>query len=181
MVKQEFLLLKLALWTIYFVCIFIDNANSTISPGDKSQKQPKPLKVKTGPRDESVFDLDLIDIEPSAREILINSGSYYKNTAERRFNGTVLGFVTPVSLNIKSFTMVEIYYSTKFQWNGHGYEVAKTFARKFDVISPVWFQIVKDKGKYKINGLHDVDARWMKDVRSKRKTGSTSMQCKYNF
>lgn len=74
----------------------VNKVDSTISPGDKSQKQPKPLKLKTGPRDESVFDLDLIDIEPSAKEILINNGAYYKDTSARRFNGTVLGFVTPV-------------------------------------------------------------------------------------
>ncbi|XP_037806542.1 chitinase domain-containing protein 1 [Lucilia sericata] len=150
--ERKILTLKL----IIFTCLLVGKVDATISPGDKSQKQPKPLKVKTGPRDESVFDLDLIDIEPSAKEILINSGSYYKDTTARRFNGTVLGFVTP--------------------WNSHGYEIATTFAKKFDLISPVWFQIVKQDGKYKVNGLHDIDARWMKDVRTKGKNEQRSMQ-----
>lgn len=97
MFKKEKNILTLK-WFIC-ACLLISKVESTISPGDKSQKQPKPLKVKTGPRVESVFDLDLIDIEPSAKEILINSGSYYKDTSARRFNGTVLGFVTPVCYN----------------------------------------------------------------------------------
>lgn len=53
-----------------------------------------------------------------------------------------------------------------------------TFAKKFDIISPVWFQIVKQDGKYKVNGLHDIDARWIKDVRVKGKTAERSMSCK---
>lgn len=88
---------NITIWILY-VYITISSVVGTISPGDKSQKQPKLLKVKTGPRDESVFDLDLIDIEPSAKEVLINSGSYYKDTKVRNFNGTVLGFVTPVCI-----------------------------------------------------------------------------------
>lgn len=87
------------IWILYS-CLITNNLEATISPGDKSQKQPKPLKLKTGPREESVFDLDLIDIEPSAKEILINSGSYYKDTTLRHFNGTILGFVTPVCRNL---------------------------------------------------------------------------------
>lgn len=55
------------------------------------------------------------------------------------------------------------------QWNNHGYDVAKIFGAKFDIISPVWFQVLqKGKNKYEIGGLHDIDAEWMRDV---RKTG----------
>lgn len=55
-----------------------------------------------------------------------------------------------------------------FQWNNHGYDVAKTFGPKFDMISPVWLQILR-KGdmEYELTGTHDVDLAWMKNVRSR--------------
>lgn len=59
------------------------------------------------------------------------------------------------------------------QWNNHGYDVAKIFGPKFEIISPVWLRIsrAKDK-KYILQGEHDVDANWMRAVRkaSKNKT-----------
>lgn len=65
------------------------------------------------------------------------------------------------------------------QWNGHGYDVAKIFAKKFDIISPVWFQITKQDDNYKVLGTHDIDARWMKSVRDKGKSGSRTAAGKY--
>ena len=54
-----------------------------------------------------------------------------------------------------------------FQWNNHGYDVAKTFP-KFTLISPVWLQIVQPKlGVFKIKGTHDIDEKWIRDVRNK--------------
>lgn len=95
-----------------------------------------------------MFDRNLVDDdEPLAKEIIIESGAYYKNTNDRHFNETVLGYVTP--------------------WNNHGYDVAKTWGSKFDMISPVWLQIVRvDEHRYEMRGTHDVDEGWMKDVRT---------------
>ena len=60
--------------------------------------------------------------------------------------GLSLGYVTP--------------------WNSHGYDVAKKF-KKFNVISPVWLQIKrKPRGKYIVEGCHDIDQGWVNDVRS---------------
>lgn len=75
------------------------------------------------------------------------------------------------------------------QWNSHGYDIAKTFANKFDLISPVWLQVTPTPGGkgyvmtgeqtsiiiisslifnlWLIQGLHDVDKNWMKTVKSK--------------
>ncbi|KAI3642126.1 hypothetical protein MP228_011681 [Amoeboaphelidium protococcarum] len=51
-------------------------------------------------------------------------------------------------------------------WNSHGYDVAVKFRSKFDIISPVWFQIrPRDGGGYDINGEHDVDAKWIQRVK----------------
>jgi len=47
--------------------------------------------------------------------------------------------------------------------------VAKIFAKKFDIISPVWLQIVKQSGAYAVAGTHDIDAGWLTDVRRKGK------------
>lgn len=63
--------------------------------------------------------------------------------------------------------------------------MAKIWGTKFDIISPVWLQIVRLKnGDYEMNGEHDVDAGWMKDVRkaahhkNKSKTGKCSYPSK---
>lgn len=39
-----------------------------------------------------------------------------------------------------------------FQWNNHGYDVAKIFANKFSMVSPVWLQVVPEGSKYIIKG-----------------------------
>lgn len=45
--------------------------------------------------------------------------------------------------------------------------MAKIWGTKFDIISPVWLQVVRlPNGGYKINGEHDVDSGWIKDVRN---------------
>lgn len=38
------------------------------------------------------------------------------------------------------------------------------FAKKFTIISPVWFQL-KPVG-YEIDGVHNIDKEWMKSVKS---------------
>lgn len=38
----------------------------------------------------------------------------------------------------------------QIQWNNHGYDTAKWFAKKFTHISPVWLQV-----RYSISPLHD--------------------------
>ncbi|RKP12339.1 glycoside hydrolase superfamily, partial [Piptocephalis cylindrospora] len=54
-------------------------------------------------------------------------------------------------------------------WNGHGYDVARTFRGKFDLLSPTWFQVPwkeEDKEEWMIQGGHDVDVDWIQDVRT---------------
>jgi chitinase domain-containing protein 1 len=47
--------------------------------------------------------------------------------------------------------------------------VAKTW-QKFDIISPVWLQILRKGPKeYEIGGEHDIDSDWVLDV---KKTGN---------
>lgn len=84
-----------------------------------------------------------------------------------------MGFKIPSGSSSNSL----ISLSLPFQWNNHGYDVAKTFGPKFDMISPVWLQILR-KGdmQYELMGTHDVDRAWMKNVRSRNeKTKSESI------
>lgn len=71
-----------------------------------------------------------------------------ENTEGRQQRGMSLGFVTP--------------------WNNHGYDIAKWMGHKFTHISPVWLQLRHNADmKYKITGTHDVDAKWMREVKRK--------------
>lgn len=68
-----------------------------MSKSDKTKSKSK-LNVKTGKIDKTVFDRDLVtQDEPSSKSILMESGAYFQDTALRNFNGTVLGYVTPVN------------------------------------------------------------------------------------
>lgn len=55
--------------------------------------------------------------------------------------------------------------------------MAKIWGPKFDVVSPVWLQILrKGKLKYEVGGIHDIDAGWVKDVRKYGRGKSKSNQ-----
>lgn len=70
---------------------------ATLTPSKKGKKSTKEVKPKKGPQSSSVIDRNLIEEEPAARDILLEHATYYRDTDSRLFNGTVLGYVTPVS------------------------------------------------------------------------------------
>ena len=79
------------------------------------------------------------------RDILDHHAAYYKQTTKKMFDSTVLGYVTP--------------------WNSHGYDLAKTFGAKLNLVSPVWLQVtVSPNDDYLIGGAHDIDQGWIKEV-----------------
>lgn len=126
----------------------VHTSGATLTPSDVKGKgkKVKELKVKQGSQPTSVFDRGLIQEEPSAKDILVESGAYYEETALKNFKGTVLGYVTP--------------------WNNHGYDVAKIWGGKFNYVSPVWLQVLRKGPKqYELGGAHDIDAGWVKDVK----------------
>lgn len=91
--KNEFVLKFLAFCLIFCVT-FVE---STISPSSRGKKaKEKEIKINVGPIEKNVFDRNLVDIEPVARDILMHHASYSKETSRRLFKGDVLGFVTPV-------------------------------------------------------------------------------------
>lgn len=71
----------------------------TISPSDKRKVKTREIKINVGPLDETVFERNLVDKHPRAKDIITENGAYYKDTHSRAFNSTVLGYISPVSYN----------------------------------------------------------------------------------
>lgn len=87
--------------SIIFLFCIISLASTTLAPKDRQKKglKQKDVIIKSGPQDENVFDKQLVDMEPSSRDIMVENAAYYRNTKNRLFNGTVLGYVTPVCID----------------------------------------------------------------------------------
>ena len=64
----------------------------------------------------------------------------------KNFQNPLLGYVTP--------------------WNPKGKEMAKLYASKFDLISPVWYNIDVANDKYFINGENNYDWQFLSDVKA---------------
>eukprot|EP00826_Nyctotherus_ovalis_P060542 TRINITY_DN8509_c0_g1_i1.p1 TRINITY_DN8509_c0_g1~~TRINITY_DN8509_c0_g1_i1.p1 ORF type:complete len:175 (+),score=28.26 TRINITY_DN8509_c0_g1_i1:44-526(+) len=88
----------------------------------------------------------LVKVDISASEILSN----YNDSCDegvKHYKGPLLGYVTP--------------------WNPEGKVMAKRFASKFDIISPVWHNIVLANNLYKITGEDEFDERFIKELKEK--------------
>ncbi|XP_048510676.1 chitinase domain-containing protein 1 isoform X2 [Athalia rosae] len=133
-----------------FVTIFLIVATTS---GTLSPRQNRVKKIKKGPVDTDVYERGLVFEDLSAKDIIDEAHTYYKDTGIKRFPGAVLGYVTP--------------------WNNHGYDVAKTFGAKFTLISPVWLQITRNDGRSYDMPTHDVDKGWMKAVRKANNANHT--------
>ncbi|CAH0725683.1 unnamed protein product, partial [Brenthis ino] len=119
----------------------------TLSP-PVDKKSQKGVKPQEGSRKNNVLDRKLVVETPYVKDVLKYHATYHQDTSLRNFKNTVLGYVTP--------------------WNSRGYDVAKTWASKFNYVSPVWLQVKRQSPNiYIISGLHDVDNAWMKSVKQK--------------
>lgn len=89
--------------TCVIIIALITCISATINPSKNKKAKQKTstekvdLKIKKGAQDESVYERSLVDNEPLASDILIESNTYYKDTSLKNFNGTLLGYVTPVN------------------------------------------------------------------------------------
>lgn len=89
--RTALLIYLILLTSVSFVCC-------TLSRSDKKVKGKSfELVIKKGPQSNSVIERNLIEDEPAARDIIAENAAYYKDTGRRLFNGTILGYVTPVS------------------------------------------------------------------------------------
>lgn len=60
--------------------------------------------------------------------------------------------------------------------------MAKTWAPKFNYVSPVWLQIKRQSPNiYIISGLHDVDHAWMKSLRQKGSDNNLKSKPNYSI
>lgn len=137
---------------LLFIALLVALVVATLGPDDKkvkNKKQKSDTAIKLA--DLSVEKRNLVKrtIE-SASDIVKYHEKYCAPCAkERSFNtsGRVLGYVTP--------------------WNSKGYDVAKTFGAKLDLVSPVWLQIKRNgRKRYELTGTHDIDQSWMSGVRA---------------
>ncbi|XP_074656483.1 chitinase domain-containing protein 1-like [Tubulanus polymorphus] len=135
----------------FVVVLFVGFLELTVDVTDASKKKTKkekPLKLS----DKNVRDRDLVGEKIKAKSIINEYRSYCDRCRiDKLFQGSTLGYVTP--------------------WNSHGYDVAKLFGDKFTYVSPVWLQVkYKRSGVYVIEGGHDIDDGWIKDVKTNRNT-----------
>lgn len=157
---------------IYSLCILllIEQACSTLGPGDRKKKSGEKTKtpeVKKNVKkaaaskeaavveetlqttsDDSIpiFDLGLVRVNTSIKKIVNYHEKARALTTDKLFKNKILSYVTP--------------------WNNKGYDMAKKYANKFDMISPVWLQVKRiGRNSYQLAGVHDIDKGWMKDVR----------------
>lgn len=78
-------------------CLLISSAHSTLNPkSKKSKKNSSEVKTNSGPVSLSVFERGFVDAEPQAVNIIQEANTYFQETGIKNFNGTVLGYVTPV-------------------------------------------------------------------------------------
>ncbi|CAF5027326.1 unnamed protein product [Rotaria sp. Silwood1] len=127
-----------------------EKVTTTPSPSVRSTPPPSPSSYQTlSPAKTNVLQRNLVEENTNPQSILENYQSYCSKCLEtREFNNPTLVYITP--------------------WNSHGYDIAKIFTKKFDYISPVWFNIKRtDFEKYTINGIHDIDQKWIETLKEK--------------
>lgn len=145
---------KFALYIAVFCC-FQSTAFATLSKSDRKNSRTE-KKSKTGGQQgsykQSSSNNDQFSENISYRDIVQEHKSFSVTQAMlRHFDREVLGYVTP--------------------WNSHGYDIAKLFAAKFTMISPVWLQLKPrdSQGSAVIEGQHDIDKNWISTVKQLNK------------
>lgn len=145
---------KLALYIAAFCCIQ-NIAFATLSKSDRKNSRTEKKSKSSGQQGshkQSSSNNDHFSENVSYRDIVQEHKSFSVTQAMlRHFDREVLGYVTP--------------------WNSHGYDIAKLFAAKFTLISPVWLQLKPrdSQGSAVIEGQHDIDKNWISTVKQLNK------------
>lgn len=90
--------IKFKISIIFTLIVYL---SATLGPSKKNkgkQKAVVEIKMNKGPVNEDVFGRTLVELDPLASSIIAEANTYYKDTSIRNFNGSVLGYVTPVKL-----------------------------------------------------------------------------------
>ena len=138
---------KIFIFIIALMVLYFKKIDSTLGPGDKKSKNSGPKN--SSQKDSLDFDRQLLK-KKITKEDIINNSQFYCDKPEclmKKFENKVLGYVTP--------------------WNSKGYDVSKIFAKKFDMISPVWLSLNRlSRNKYQLKGTHDLDQTWINQVKN---------------
>jgi len=95
--------MKYQLSVVLLVPLLAISVHSTLTPNSKkSKKNPPEVKMNSGPVNLDVFERGLVDAEPQSLSIIQEANTYYRETSLKNFNGTVLGYVTPVNFCLLS-------------------------------------------------------------------------------
>eukprot|EP01022_Parablepharisma_sp_SALTPOND_P032910 TRINITY_DN873_c0_g1_i1.p1 TRINITY_DN873_c0_g1~~TRINITY_DN873_c0_g1_i1.p1 ORF type:complete len:418 (+),score=31.95 TRINITY_DN873_c0_g1_i1:2434-3687(+) len=89
---------------------------------------------------------DLVKVDVVAAEIIKNHNTVCDEST-KNFANTLLGYVTP--------------------WNPEGKKLAKTYASKLDIISPVWHNIDLIQGQYRVTGEENYDSEFIDEIKEK--------------
>lgn len=89
---------------VYLVIIaLITCSSATLGPSKTKkgkQKISQDIKINDGPVYENVFERGLVTEDLLANRIVAEANTYFVDTSIKNFNGTVLGYVTPVSIKL---------------------------------------------------------------------------------
>ena len=103
----------------------------TIGPKSKSSLKDK-KSSKNAQKNNRGGDTDKLGPQQLTVEDVIAQSLMGVSDKDRKFANNVLGYVTP--------------------WNNKGYDHAKNLGAKFDLISPVWYQLKRLSGKVEFGG-----------------------------
>ena len=104
----------------------------TIGPKTKPSLKDKKLSSQNAQKNNRRTDDDKLTPQELRLENMISQNLTGVTDFERKFPNCVLGYVTP--------------------WNNKGYNFAKNLGAKFDLISPVWYQLKRLNGKVEFGG-----------------------------
>ncbi|KAM7274952.1 hypothetical protein ACFE04_016818 [Oxalis oulophora] len=94
----------------------------------------------------SVHERGLVKLDINHQQILTEQSRVLEtNGSHRHFKNPVLAYITP--------------------WNSMGYEMAKKFNSKFTHLSPVWYDLKSQGNGLVLEGRHNADVGWIKELR----------------
>lgn len=86
------------IYTILHVFILLNVSFATLSP-PSDKKGQKGVKAQEGPRKHNVLDRKLVNEAPFVKDIIKYHATYHQDVSKRKFENSVLGYVTPVRLH----------------------------------------------------------------------------------
>jgi chitinase domain-containing protein 1 len=123
------------------ICCFLVSSLCLAQEDDFEEDEDTPFL-------KNVLDRKLVTPTPTYRSILKENTNHGSDTDQRHFLGPTLGYITP--------------------WHRKGYEIATKFHCKFDMVSPAWFQVKSHGGKVSVTGEHDINAKWVTEIRESK-------------